>query len=43
LFLSSIAFAECSWYLFEKPMMKIKNKFQYGNKADELNITAHLQ
>jgi len=30
LLLSSIAFAECSWYLLEKPVMKFKGKFQYS-------------
>ena len=30
LFVSSIVFAECSWYLLEKPVMKLKDKFQYS-------------
>jgi peptidoglycan/LPS O-acetylase OafA/YrhL len=28
LFMSAIAFAECSWFIIEKPLLKIKDRFQ---------------
>lgn len=31
LFLFSFAFAECSWFLVERPLMKLKHKFQYSS------------
>jgi len=34
LFLSSIAFAEISWHLIEKPIMKIKNRFPLVKKPN---------
>jgi len=32
LFVSSVVFAECSWFLLEKPIMNLKNKFQYSDR-----------
>lgn len=33
LFAFSLLFAEFSWFLFEKPILRLKNKFQYSQKT----------
>ncbi len=40
LFITAIGFAECSWYLVEKPIMKLKDKFQYSRNSTKVISTA---